>query len=169
MYRKYAASDALNYIKICHLKPFQKKNSIKQRNSSLINLSLHAYNIPIGIFFVAILQPKYIYTNIIYLKCFPLVNYNSSLSEPFLHNTIYCTTKPNLNGESPGFIFLHQADGSSFSIIQRVRRNVSICLQMVQLRPNRGHRFKHLQRLLKTLCNLKLSLIYTCILSTPSF
>lgn len=89
----------------------------------------------------------------------------------FLHNTIYCTctTKPNLNGESPGFIFLHQADGSSFSIIQRVRRDVSICLQMVQLRPNRGHRFKHLQRLLKTLCNLKLSLIYTCILSTPSF
>lgn len=115
------------------------------------------------------LKPKYIYTNIIYLKCFPLVNYNSSLSEPFLHNTIYCTTKPNLNGESPGFIFLHQADSSSFSIIQRVRRNVSICLQMVQLRPNRGHRFKHLQRLLKTLCNLKLSLIYTCILSTPSF
>lgn len=87
----------------------------------------------------------------------------------FLHNTIYCTTKPNLNGESPGFIFLHQADGSSFSIIQRVRRNVSICLQMVQLRPNRGHRFKHLQRLLKTLCNLKLSLIYTCILNTLSF
>lgn len=32
MYRKYAASDALNYIEICHLKPFEEKKTLKGEN-----------------------------------------------------------------------------------------------------------------------------------------
>lgn len=114
-----------------------------------------------GIFSVAMLLQKYIYTNISQMLPPPSQYWWSVdiLLILSLSCRVLYTTKPNLNGESPGFIFLYQADGSSFSIIQRVRRNVSICLQMVQLWPDRGHRFQHLQCLLKMLWNLKL-LIY---------
>lgn len=55
MYRKYAASDALNGIEIC------QKNFKKEIKSLYLSLQFAIYY---GMFFVAMLLLKYIYTNI---------------------------------------------------------------------------------------------------------
>lgn len=61
MYRKYAASDALNGIEICHLKSFQEKKTLKKKLSLYLSLQFAIYH---GMFSVAMLLLKYIYTNI---------------------------------------------------------------------------------------------------------